>query len=210
VWQGNWVYDLPFGKGKRFGSGWNNLIDEVLGGWEIAGNAVWESGRPITFLSNGLTYSSDSNMPASCFGKCDPYLGNIHLDPTVNQQYYFSMAPLTSSSTGLDANLCRQSADGSFRLCTPQPGQPSNIGRNYWRQPRNANLNATIAKTFRITEGQNLQARLEMQNVTNSEMYDTFGSQLITSSVFTRLNQAFDGVMQNSPRRMQLALKYTF
>ena len=67
-----------------------------------------------------------------------------------------------------------------------------------------------IGKTFRVTEGQSLQARLEMQNVTNSQMYDTFGSQSIQSNVFTRLNVASDGVLVNSPRRMQLSLKYTF
>ena len=41
-------------------------------------------------------------------------------------------------------------------------------------------------------------------------MYDTFGSQSIQSTVFTRLNQPSDGVLLNSPRRMQLSLKYNF
>ncbi len=71
-------------------------------------------------------------------------------------------------------------------------------------------MNATIAKRFTVREGHELQARLEMQNVTNSQMFDTFGSQTITSSVFARLNQAYDGVRWNSARRMQLSLKYSF
>ena len=49
-----------------------------------------------------------------------------------------------------------------------------------------------------------------MQNVFNVVTYDTFGSQSIQSTVFTRLNAASDGVLNNSPRRAQLAAKYVF
>jgi hypothetical protein len=60
-------------------------------------------------------------------------------------------------------------------------------------------------------EGHSLQARMEIQNLTNSQMYDTYGSQSIQSSLFTRLNQASDGVLgSNAQRRIQLSLKYTF
>jgi hypothetical protein len=44
----------------------------------------------------------------------------------------------------------------------------------------------------------------------NNVSYDTFGSQSIQSSVFMRLNEANDGVLNNSPRRMQLSAKYVF
>jgi hypothetical protein len=206
----NWVYDLPFGRGKKFGGNVNSILNHMIGGWEIAGNGTWETGRPITFLAGSYTFSSSNYTPASCYGNCDPYLGSVQFNNNLNQQFYFQMVPLNNTTTGLDANGCRVSADGATKLCIPAPGQLSNVGRNYFRQPIYANLNATIAKRFVVHEGHDLQLRLEMQNVTNSQMYDTFGSQIITSSVFTRLNQAVDGVMNNSPRRMQLSLKYSF
>jgi hypothetical protein len=211
VLQANWVYELPFGKGKMFGSGVNRLVDEFIGGWEVAGNWIYETGRPINFLANGYTFGQ-TYAPASCTGKCDPYVGATYWDTNANQQFYLRMAPLTSSTTGLDANLCRQSADGSFALCTPKAGEFSNIGRNFFRQNIYTNTNATIAKTFKIREGHTLQARLEMQNVMNLQNFDTFGSQTITSSVFARQNQATDDIMSSSgsQRRMQLSLKYTF
>jgi hypothetical protein len=46
--------------------------------------------------------------------------------------------------------------------------------------------------------------------VFNVITYDTFGSSVYTSSAFTRLNPATDGVLNNSPRRMQLSAKYNF
>jgi len=129
---------------------------------------------------------------------------NAIFDATRNQQFFLNFQPFNTTTN------CTVSTDGQTQLCIPGPGQTSNIGRNFFRQGINANLNAMIGKTFRVTEGQSLQARLEMQNVTNSEMYDTFGSQSIQSNVFTRLNVASDGVLVNSPRRMQLSLKYSF
>ena len=204
VWQSNWVYELPFGTGKRFANGAGTLINEIVGGWEIAGNFNWESGRPITFYAGTNTFSSDVQTPVSCTGNCDPYLGHAYFDATKGQQYFLNLQPFNTTTN------CAVSTNGKTSLCIPGAGQFSNIGRNYFRQGINANVNATIAKSFRVTERQSLQARLEMQNVTNSQMYDTFGSQSVQSSVFTRLNQASDGVAVNSPRRMQLSLKYTF
>lgn len=204
VWQSNWVYQLPFGHGKAWGSNWSRPFDEILGGWEIAGNFIYESGRPITFYAGTNTFSSDVQTPVSCFGKCDPYLGHAYFDATKVQQYFLNFQAFNTSTN------CATSTDGKTSLCIPAAGQFSNIGRNYFRQGIFANLNATISKSFAITESQSLQARLEMQNVTNSQMYDTFGSQNVQSSVFTRLNQPSDLILVNSPRRMQLSLKYTF
>ena len=33
----NWVYELPFGRGRRMGNNWNRGMDAVAGGWEMAG-----------------------------------------------------------------------------------------------------------------------------------------------------------------------------
>ena len=42
------VYAVPFGRGKQFGSHTNFLLDEILGGWKVAGTAVVYSGAPVT------------------------------------------------------------------------------------------------------------------------------------------------------------------
>jgi len=40
----NWVYELPFGRGKKYGSGVSALVDGFIGGWEIDGVARIQSG----------------------------------------------------------------------------------------------------------------------------------------------------------------------
>jgi hypothetical protein len=41
----NAVYPLPFGRGRRWGSGANGLVDRLIGGWQVAGNARLHSGQ---------------------------------------------------------------------------------------------------------------------------------------------------------------------
>ena len=47
VFVANWMYQLPFGKGKRFGGGANGLLDRIIGGWSYQGLARFQSGRPV-------------------------------------------------------------------------------------------------------------------------------------------------------------------
>jgi len=51
----NWVYDLPFGQGKQFGSSMPTWLDEIVGGWRLSGSAVLFSGQPNTITANGGT-----------------------------------------------------------------------------------------------------------------------------------------------------------
>ena len=193
VLNGYFVYQAPFGHGKRYGSQWNRALDLVAGGWEVSGDGYLQSGRPYTFFSGYDTFSSSVETPASCGGSCNAHMGNIHVENIggVNQTFYFTAAQRAQFST-------------------PAPGAFSNIGRNYFRQAHVWQADATLSKSFRTFREQNLQLRIEAQNVFNVITYDTFGSSVYTSSAFTRLNPATDGVLNNSPRRMQLSAKYNF
>ena len=72
----NWVYELPFGRGKRFGAGSSRWLDALVGGWQWSGLARWTSGFPTTistgccFPTNWELYSSailDGPKPATRF-----------------------------------------------------------------------------------------------------------------------------------------------
>jgi hypothetical protein len=49
AFKANWVYDLPFGRGQRFASGANAVLDRLIGGWSVDGIARIQSGRMVDF-----------------------------------------------------------------------------------------------------------------------------------------------------------------
>jgi hypothetical protein len=49
AFKGNWVYELPFGQGRRFFSNVGGLLDRVIGGWSFDGVARIQSGRLLDF-----------------------------------------------------------------------------------------------------------------------------------------------------------------
>jgi hypothetical protein len=46
------VAELPFGRGRRFGDGWNAVVDGILGGWQFSTKYEWQSGSPLVFNQN--------------------------------------------------------------------------------------------------------------------------------------------------------------
>src|SRR5205823_13039113 len=42
----NMVYELPFGKSKKWGSNWPGFLNQILGGWGTTGIFNWQSGEP--------------------------------------------------------------------------------------------------------------------------------------------------------------------
>jgi hypothetical protein len=49
AFKGNWTFELPFGRGRRFLSNTNGFIERLVGGWELDGIARIQSGRLLDF-----------------------------------------------------------------------------------------------------------------------------------------------------------------
>jgi hypothetical protein len=169
-------------------------VDGLVGGLLLSGDGYLQSGRPITFFAGYNTFSGSVQTPASCQGSCSARMGKIHVEGagTLSQQTYFFTAAQRA------------------QFFVPDAGAFSNEGRNFFRQNHVWQADTTVSKSFRTYQEQYLEFRLEAQNVFNVITYDTFGSQSIQSTSFTRLNPATDGVLNNSPRKVQLSAKYVF
>jgi hypothetical protein len=46
----SWVWELPFGKGRRFGGGLSGPANVILGGWQLTGILSAFTGRPVNVL----------------------------------------------------------------------------------------------------------------------------------------------------------------
>ncbi len=51
----SYTYELPFGKGKQFGSQWNGFMNAVLGQWQVNGILTFNSGTPVQMTTTGNT-----------------------------------------------------------------------------------------------------------------------------------------------------------
>ncbi|HSE16196.1 MAG TPA: carboxypeptidase regulatory-like domain-containing protein [Pyrinomonadaceae bacterium] len=183
--QGYVLYELPFGKGRRWGADWGRTTEILLGGVNVSAVLRRYSGRPFTVFSGSTTLSQVVFTPASC-KDCSPDFGGRTLEN--GQNVFFT-------------------AEQRARFFVPAAGEASNVGRNFFNGPAFFNLDMTLGKKFRFTETQNLEIRVEAQNVTNTPSFAVPDANLIlTSGSFGQIL----GSTTSTARKIQFVAKYNF
>ncbi len=196
----NVLYELPFGKGRRWASTAPGWVDHVIGGWTVTSIYTFQSGEPFTLNSGSRTVHNtkvsrvDVRGPfiqPSLFdlaGVDGPVVYNVDtLRNTVadagdpNYGCRNVLVPDASSSTGFAAS--------NTYFCIPAPGEYGNTGRNTVYGPGYWNADIGILKNFNVTERIKLQFRTEMFNAFNHANFAnprnaSTGSPTLTSSVF--------------------------
>ena len=192
----NWVYELPFGRGKRFGAGTGRGLDAIIGGWTVSGLWRWTSGYPFSISSGfGWATNFDDQSLAVLNGK-RPRTGAF----VTNGQPNVFQNPNNLS----DPN----SAYNQFRTALPgESGQRNNL-----RGPGTFNVDFSVSKNWNITERQTLRFSAEAFNLTNTPRFDVgtmqinlAGNSLASSTSFGN----FSSTLSN-PRVLEFALRYSF
>ncbi len=185
----DWVYQMPFGRGKAVLGGANHLLDAAIGGWQWSGINRWSSGLPFSFIEPG--WSTDWQIES--FGVVS---GKVkmrrHYDANGNPQFFDNPAAINAGiSTG-----------GPIRL--PYPGEAGQ--RNNFRGDGYFNVDSGISKTWKFGEFGGLKFAWEVYNVTNTVRFDpaSIGGQL------TGGNLGIASALLTVPRRMQFSLRYDF
>jgi hypothetical protein len=188
------VYQLPFGRGKQFGSSMNKALDAVVGGWEVSGTWRQSSGLP-TSVSNGSRWATNWELSgyATPNGNPIPQIVSSHNAQAVSG----SAAP----------NLW---SDPTTALAAFQETMAGQTGsRNTLRGDGFFNVDTGLYKNFTMpwSEKQKLQFRWEAYNVTNTVRFDPNSANLSLTSTpkFGQLTS-----LLGSPRQMEFALRFTF
>jgi hypothetical protein len=165
IFQVAYVYELPFGRGRKFGAGWSPVLNAILGGWSGEGITRAQTGAPLNPRVNqdranvGRTYqrSDATGIPADS--------GPKTIDQWFNVAAFALPAPYTYGSSG------------AFVITAP--------GRYNW--------DLALQKDFRIREAHTLQFRAESYNLPNSvspgnpnTAYDGNNFGVITSATAAR------------------------
>lgn len=136
----NSIFDLPFGRQRRFGTDMNAVLNAIVGGWSINSMGAFQSGYPfgvtaglnISGVGDTISFPDRPNMlgPARIVGKMDMYF-----DP---KSYFLQ-----------------------------EPGHLGNAPRNSVRGPGFKNLDMGFSKRFRTTESTKLEFRADLFNILN-------------------------------------------
>jgi hypothetical protein len=189
---GNFIYDLPFGRGRTFGADVPVWMNEVIGGWDLSGLPAIHGGNVTFATSNAFVAGYANDAPAILTGPVAKFKSH--------------------PNKGADGTLWAfQSGDDSGINDFVGPIGFQEGSRNNLRGPRYFNLDLGLAKTFPIYGDRvNLRFRCDafnalnhpsfsrpdpMDNLDITETAGTFG--VITSTA-------------NSARVLQLALRLEF
>lgn len=182
----NWVYDLPFGRGKRWGGGTSRLVDAVIGGWQFSGLTRWTSGYPFSISTYAFPTNYEQDSRAVLLGAA-PRTGafiDSNGDPNV-----FQVGP--------------DNAANAFRFAYPgESGQRNNL-----RGPGYFGADMSLAKLWKITESQALRFSWDVFNVTNAVRFDvgSLSQYLLYQPSLGDFTQTL-----TKPRVMQFGLRYSF
>jgi hypothetical protein len=183
-------YDLPFGRGKMFGSGMNRLEDALVGGWKIGAVASLHSGFPVTISSNRF----------------------YNVNQRADRANHYRPLKVTHSSTdhwfGTDASAIPCASDTNNGACAYGEESSTGFGTarvGSQRAPDFKNFDMAASKRFAITEGSNLEFRADFFNLLNTV---SLGTPDNNASDFSKLGLITS--TNSTERQAQLALKYTF
>jgi hypothetical protein len=175
---GSAVWEMPFGRGRRYGAGLSRAIDLALGGWTLSGIATFQTGQPITFSGPNTTGSQYVNhLPDRV---CDGRSGQLENNIRSNGFQWF------------DA--------GCFVV--PAVGYFGNSGRTVINAPGINNWDLALAKSFPLVrESTKLQVRAEAFNSWNHAQFGQPNGNAGAGTTFGRISST------RTPRLIQLAVK---
>jgi Carboxypeptidase regulatory-like domain/TonB dependent receptor len=187
------IWELPFGKGRKWGGSWNGFIDAFLGGWQAQGIYQWQSGRPIDLDERNIFFNGDPS-------KLRTNISGETVDGTFDTSgFYFSDAAVQTNGV---VDPAKQRADQRIRLANNIRTLPTRLP-GFRRQPLNL-WDLSLIKNFSITEGIKFQLRGEFLNAFNHPQFGDPNTDPASSN-FGRVTSQL-----NLARNVQIGLKLIF
>ena len=209
------LYNLPFGKGKTYGSNWSGTTNAILGNWQVTVIERATSGFPLFIVDSsnpsGVYFSYNGNTFERPNEVGDPNkAGQVAANPGCaapsrihTLQNWFNPCAFTSDSFEFNAGTPQQITVGGLGTAPRAPVYG----------PRFVNTDFSLIKDFPLSfrEAMTLQFRAEFFNLFNHAQFymngygDTGQQDINTPSSFGVVNNTV-----NNPRLIQFALRLNF
>lgn len=189
----NYIYDLPFGKGKKFFGNVGRAANAVLGGWTLTGIFRANTGLPTQEPFDNSRWATNWNVQANA----------------VRIRTLYS-SPIKNGTGGLP-NLFGNPTYAYQSYRNARPGEGGD--RNELRDPGYWSLDAGIYKSFSIRESNKITLRLEVFNVANHQSLTGVSNMGVVLDPFLNTPSSSFGRLtdiQGEPRVVQLAIRFDF
>jgi hypothetical protein len=187
------IWELPFGRGRRWGGDANAFADALIGGWSVQAIGQLQSGRPISFHDRNIYFNGDLNSL-----KTD-YSGDSNQPVFDVSGFYFHDAAVQTN--GVDDPV-KQRGDQRIRLVNNVRYFPSRVpglrgqGLNLW--------DISFVKQMRFSGRVRAQFHIELLNAFNHPVFNNPNTDPTNADFGKVTTQA------NLPRDIQLAAKIVF
>ena len=176
----NVVWDVPVGRGLRFGGGMNRIANQIIGGWEFSGIYLYSSGDPLTFSVPGATLGNGWGTRPNLVG--DPNVSNPNASLWFNPNAFAAPGPYLFGNSGVGIMF----------------GPSSHVE------------NLSLMKKFMIKEERYLQFRWEAFNAFNHANLLAFQNGNPTLNTTIGEGSTGQITAAGPARVMQIALKLVF
>lgn len=231
----NFVYALPFGRGKQFGGNMPIWLDEVVGGWKASGTAVLFSGQPNTITANGGAVTGGGTLRANHYRKmkitgrkdgvyatgpsANPTTAVCGVDGATSSGCVYTVAgawgtdPSATHSGNVGTGTCGAAGTDDGICAYGQPaaqvtGQAPVYGTASVGSERAQgfrNIDASLQKSWKLYREHELQFISEAYNVGNITSYNNEGRTVNGGSTWGYVQST-----RSQQRQLELELKYKF
>jgi hypothetical protein len=192
---GNWLYDLPFGRGRTFGSNAGGFMNQLIGDWSVAGLVRWTSGFPFTVINCRSCWTTNWNLQGNA-SLVTP--GVLPETQTTKDRVNNRPSPFEDPDAALEF----------FRFSLP--GEQG--VRNALRGDGYFTIDTSVSKAWNLGfSDHKLRFRWDVFNLTNTPRFDV-NSLTVTPdrTPFGIYNGTLASCDAQAGRCMQFALRYEF
>ncbi|WP_348267100.1 TonB-dependent receptor [Edaphobacter paludis] len=204
--------ELPFGRGKRFGSQIPWALDEIIGGWQLNTIASINSGTHFDVSTGDYFYTSPSGKTSLVSAGL-----NNRADLVQPVRYKKSIYEWFDTSSFVRPQVINPNGQTSTYI------RPGTLGRNAMTGPGYRNVDMSLFKKFPITERVAGTFRAEAYNLTNTPAFTNPNGNLdscggtataVCSTSITGVDSGsfgqINGTRIHSERQLQLAFEVMF
>jgi hypothetical protein len=181
----SYIWELPFGKGRKWLSGWLGVPGQIVGGWQIAGVTLLQTGQRFT-----PTFSGSDPSNTNTLGGRPDRIRNGNLPKK-------------------ERTLDRWFDTGAFVVPPANAGRFGNAGIGILEGPGTINFDLGLHKNFHLAEGTRLEFSLSATNAFNHPNFRNPAANISSTLAVGRIS-SLQGQDESGPRTVILGLRLDF